>query len=186
MPAAAVSRGPTTVVVMGVSGSGKSSVARCLSELLGWPWLDADDLHPSGNVTKMAAGAPLDDTDREPWLQAVAAWIGERESSGQDAVVACSALRRRYREVLRHGHESVLLAHLDLAPALLAQRLADRRGHFMPAALLDSQLARLEELDADEPGVRLVVAPAWSAEQTANRIVALLALQRGVTRTAQQ
>jgi gluconokinase len=172
---------PTTLVVMGVSGSGKSSVARALSGLLGWPWLDADDLHPPANLTKMAAGRPLDDADRAPWLRAVAAWIGEREQAQQDSVVACSALRRRYREVLRAGHPSVLLAHLAPAPEVLAQRLTARQDHFMPARLLDSQLAGLEELDADEPAVRLSVAPTWSAEQTARRLVALLALRPRAT-----
>jgi gluconokinase len=107
----------------------------------------------------------------------VAAWIGERESAGCDAVVACSALRRRYREVLRAGHPSVLFADLSVAAEVIAGRLAARHGHFMPAALLGSQLSTLEDLEADEPGIRLPVAAAWSPQETAGRLVALLDLQ---------
>jgi gluconokinase len=169
--------GPTTVVVMGVSGSGKSAVAGALSELLHWPWLDADDLHPAANVAAMAAGHPLGDAERAPWLRAVAGWIGEQEQAGHDAVLACSALRRRYRDVLRDGHPSVLFAHLEVDPALVARRLQARQGHFMPARLLGSQLAAMEELAADEPGIRLVVAPGWTPAQTAGRIIALVELK---------
>ncbi len=167
----------TTLVLMGVSGSGKSAVAGELARTLGWPYLDADDLHPAANAAKMAAGHPLDDADRAPWLRAVAVWIGEREAAGEDALVACSALRRRYRDVLCGGHPSVLFAHLAPEPAVLAQRLAGRHGHFMPPALLGSQLEVLEELDADEPGLRLPVAASWSPAQTAGRLVSLLDLR---------
>jgi gluconokinase len=162
---------------MGVSGSGKSAVATALAGILGWPYLDADDLHPPANVAKMAAGHPLDDADRAPWLRAVAAWIGDREAGGQDALAACSALRRRHRDVLRDGHPSVLFAHLAPEPSVLARRLAARHGHFMPAALLGSQLDVLEDLDADEPGVRVPTAASWSAAETAGRLAALLDLR---------
>ena len=174
--------GTTTLVVMGVSGSGKSSVAAALAGALGWPYVDADDLHPAANKAKMSAGHPLDDADRAPWLLAVAAWIGQHEAAGVDALVACSALRRRYREVLRDGHPSVFFAYLAVDPDVLAERLANRRGHFMPAGLLGSQLEALEELDADEPGVRVAVAAGWSAEQTALRLVGLLDLRPRSTR----
>jgi gluconokinase len=164
----------TTLVLMGVAGSGKSAVAAELHAMLGWPALDADDLHPAENVALLSAGIPLDDAHREPWLRAVAAWIGAREQAGESALVACSALRRRYREMLRAGHPSVLFAHLDPDPAELARRLAERHDHFMPASLLPSQLDTLEELAPDEPGVRLPVAAAWSAPETAGRLTALL------------
>ena len=169
--------GTTTLVVMGVSGSGKSAVASELAQRLGWTYLDADDLHPAENIAKMAAGHPLDDADRAPWLAAVAAWIGQRESAGEDALVACSALRRRYRDVLRSGHPSVLFAHVAPDPAVIAERLAHRHGHFMPPALLGSQLHDLDELDVDEPGVRLPVASGWTPAQTAQRLAALLDLR---------
>ena len=132
------------VVVMGVSGSGKSTVGSALAAELGWAFLDADDLHPAANVAAMAAGRPLDDTDRAPWLEAVGAWL----DTHRPCVVACSALRRRYRDVLRR--DGVLFVHLAGDHTLLAERLAGRTGHFMPAALLDSQLDALEPPEADE------------------------------------
>jgi gluconokinase len=144
-----------TVVVMGASGSGKSTVARLLADRTGWPMCEADDLHPAANVAKMAAGIPLVDDDRWPWLKGVAGWIGEQEAAGRDAVVACSALRRAYRDVLRDGHPSVVFVYLQLSEADLNARVAGRRGHFMPAALVASQLATLEPLAADEPGLAL-------------------------------
>jgi gluconokinase len=116
-----------TIVLMGVAGAGKSTVMASLVELLGWPWLEGDALHPPANVEKMAAGMPLSDADRMPWLDAVAGWIGERERERSSSVVTCSALRRDYRDRLR-------------------------RGHFMPASMLSSQLDALEPLQPDEPG----------------------------------
>ena len=142
----------TCVVLMGVAGSGKSSVMAALVARLGWPALEGDALHPPANVAKMAAGVPLTDLDRAPWLAAVAEWIGEREAARESAVLTCSALRRLYRDVLRAGHPSVWFVHLDAPRAVLEERIAAREGHFMPPSMLDSQLATLEPLAPDEPG----------------------------------
>ena len=141
---------------MGVSGCGKSTVARALAHRWDVDFADADDLHSPQNVAAMAAGRPLDDEARAPWLAAVAQWLGEHTGGG---VMACSALRRPYRDVLRSGAPGVVFLHLDGDPALLAQRLANRRDHFMPPALLASQLRTLEPLGPDERGVAVDVAP---------------------------
>lgn len=141
-----------TLVVMGVSGVGKTSVADAIVDRSGWVFVEGDDLHPEANRAKMTAGTPLDDDDRWPWLRRIAAWIGEQEAAGRDAVLTCSALKRSYRDLLRDGHPSVLFVHL-LAPRTLIQtRLDNRRGHYMPPALLGSQLETLEPLHPDEPG----------------------------------
>jgi gluconokinase len=142
-----------TLVVMGVSGVGKSSVADELVARTGWAFVEGDDLHPASNRAKMAAGRPLDDEDRRPWLHRVAAWIGEQEAAGRGAVVTCSALKRCYRDLLREGHPSVRFVHLLAPGGLIAERLRNRTGHYMPPSLLDSQLATLEPLAADEPGI---------------------------------
>jgi gluconokinase len=141
-----------TLVVMGVSGVGKTSVAAAIVSRTGWAFAEGDDLHPEANRAKMAAGTPLDDDDRWPWLRRIAAWIGEQEAAGRDAVVTCSALRRSYRDLLRDGHPSVRFVHLLAPPTLLQSRVDNRRGHYMPPALLGSQLATLEPLGPDEPG----------------------------------
>ena len=141
-----------TTVLMGVSAVGKSSVMAALERRLGWPTLEGDSLHPPANVAKMAAGIPLSDADREPWLEAVAGWIGDRERERTSSIVTCSALRRRYRDILRRGHPSVWFVHLTAPAAELAARMATRTGHFMPASMLASQLATLESLQRDEPG----------------------------------
>lgn len=138
---------------MGVSGAGKSTIAEALASRLGVPYLDADDLHPPANIASMAAGVPLRDVDRWPWLDQVGAWLAGRRGSG--GVVACSALRRVYRDRLRDAVPELWALHLDAGPALLRARLAARTDHFLPASLLDSQLATLEPLDADERGVVL-------------------------------
>jgi gluconokinase len=143
---------PTTIVVMGVSGSGKSTVAAGLVDRLGWGFAEGDDFHPRANVEKMRNGQPLDDDDRRPWLRTLAAWIGEQEEAGKSVVVTCSALKRSYRDLLRDGHPSVWFAHVDVPREVLADRLAQRQGHYMPPSLLDSQLATLERLGDDEPG----------------------------------
>jgi gluconokinase len=164
----------TTIVLMGVAGAGKSTVMAALVERLRWPSLEGDAVHPPGNVAKMAAGVPLTDADRAPWLAAISAWISEREEERSSAIVACSALRRRYRDVLRAGHGSVWFIHLDVPQDVLAERIAGRTGHFMPASMLGSQLATLERLGGDEPGS--VVSAEDAPAVVADRIVRLLRL----------
>ncbi|MCU1673147.1 MAG: Leucyl aminopeptidase [Frankiales bacterium] len=144
-----------TLVVMGVSGSGKTTVGRGLAHGLGWVFTEGDEHHPPDNVSKMAAGTPLTDEDRWPWLAELADWIGRREAGGEDAVLTCSALKRSYRDLLRDGHPSVRFVHLTVSPETLRERLAQRQGHYMPASLLDSQLAALEPLAPGEPGLVL-------------------------------
>nr|WP_218023370.1 gluconokinase [Nocardia altamirensis] len=141
---------PPLVVVMGVSGSGKSTVGTLLAAALGVEYAEGDDFHPPANVAKMAAGIPLDDADRAPWLDTVAAWLGDRADRG--GVVTCSALKHAYRDRLRTAAPTAFFVHMAASRAELAHRLADRRGHFMPASLLDSQLAALEPLSEDERG----------------------------------
>lgn len=143
-----------SVVVMGVSGTGKTTVGQGIARALGCDFTEGDTLHPAVNVEKMRSGTPLTDEDRWPWLRRVAAAIGEHEAAGLDLVVTCSALKREYRDLLRRGHPSVWFAHVDTPREVLARRLSERQGHFMPGSLLDSQLATLEPLAADEPGHR--------------------------------
>lgn len=157
------------VVVMGVSGSGKSTVGALLAERLGVPFADADDLHPPANVAKMAAGQPLDDDDRAPWLALVGRELAGARSTG--IVMACSALRRRYRDLIRDAAPETVFVHLHGSRELLAERMGARTGHFMPTALLDSQLATLEE-PGDEEGVTVGIEP--SPENIARQIAAKL------------
>jgi gluconokinase len=145
----------TTIVVMGVSGSGKSTVLSGLGERLGWPTAEADEFMPPANVEKMRAGHALTDADRWPWLHALADWIGEREVGGENAVMTCSALRRAYRDVLRSGHPSVWFAHLAVPADELRRRVESRHHEYMPASLLHSQLETLEPLGRDEPGAEV-------------------------------
>jgi len=140
------SPGTTTIVVMGVSGSGKSTVAATLVDLLGFEFAEGDEFHPPANVEKMRAGIPLDDEDRWPWLRTLAAWIGDHEQAGRSDVVTCSALKRVYRDLLRDGHPSVWFAHVAVDADTLRERLGKRTGHYMPPSLLDSQMATLEPL----------------------------------------
>ena len=142
----------THLVVMGVSGTGKSTVAKVLAERLGWPFAEGDDLHPAANVAKMAAGIPLEDPDRWPWLDAIAAWTSEQAAQGNSTIVTCSALRRAYRDRLRAAAAGTVFVHLVGSPDLLAERMGARKDHFMPTSLLPSQLDALESLEADEPG----------------------------------
>jgi gluconokinase len=144
---------PAFVVVMGVSGSGKTTLARGLAQRLHWEFQEGDDLHPAANVEKMARGQALTDEDRRPWLEAIGHWIDERRALGEHGVLTCSALRRDYRDLLRDGRPEVRFCHVVTDSETLRARLEHRRGHYMPASLLPSQLATLEPLAADEPGV---------------------------------
>lgn len=138
---------------MGVAGSGKSTVGAALAQRLGVSFEDADHMHPPGNVAKMAAGQPLTDADRHPWLERVGAWL----TTHHDGVMSCSALKRAYRDQLRATCPSVRFLHLRGSPELIEERLAARTGHFLPASLLASQLATLEPLGTDERGVTVDV-----------------------------
>ena len=138
------------LVVMGVAGSGKSTVGAALAQRLGVPFADADDLHPPANIAKMSAGEPLDDEDRRPWLETIGEWLAAHPEGG---VVSCSALKRTYRDQLRSHVADLELLHLEGSYEVIARRQASRPGHFMPASLLASQFATLEPLGADEHGV---------------------------------
>ena len=153
---------PTVLVVMGVCGTGKSTVAGLLADHLGWPLQEGDDLHPEANVRKMSQGVALTDGDRWPWLDAVAAWIDERAAAGEPGIVTCSALKRSYRDVLRRP--GVVFVHLAGTYQLIASRMAQRTDHFMPSTLLDSQLASLERPDPDEQVVTVDVAGSPTAQ----------------------
>jgi gluconokinase len=143
------------VLVMGVSGSGKTTVGEALAEELGFEMIEGDDHHPPENVAKMAAGTPLTDDDRRPWLQTLAELLSDRHARGQRTVLACSALRRAYRDILRAAvpADETFIIQLEADPETLRGRMESRRGHYMPPALLESQLAALEPLHPDERGV---------------------------------
>ncbi len=143
----------TIVVVMGVSGSGKTTVAKDLAAALHCQFLEGDDLHPRANVEKMSKGTPLTDADRLPWLQAIARRIDGWRSGGESGVVTCSALKRTYRDILIGDRTDVTLAYLKGSRALIERRMAARHNHFMPVALLDSQFGTLEEPGADEHAI---------------------------------
>jgi gluconokinase len=148
---------PCALVVMGVSGSGKSTIAEKLAERLGWIFEDGDSFHPASNVAKMRAGHPLTDEDRWPWLQAIADEIDRVCKAGERAVIACSALKHAYRDILVHGRRDVRIVFLRGTQALIADRLARRKGHFMPAGLLDSQFKTLEPPEASERPVTVSI-----------------------------
>ena len=148
---------PCALVLMGVSGSGKSTIAEALAERIGWRCEDGDKFHPASNVAKMSAGQPLTDEDRWPWLKAIADEIDRLCGKDQPTVFACSALKRAYREVLVHGRDDVRIVFLDGTQALIAKRLAARKGHFMPADLLDSQFRTLEPPAPDEGAVTVSI-----------------------------
>lgn len=159
---------------MGVSGSGKSSVGALLAERLGVPFEEGDALHPAANVAKMAAGRPLDDDDRWPWLDAIGAWVAARVADGTGGVVSCSALRRVYRERLAAaGGSAIRFVYLRASEATIAARLSHRVGHFMPAALLPSQFATLEEPSQDE-GVTTVNTDGLTIDEVVTEVVASL------------
>lgn len=161
------------VVVAGVSGSGKTTVGGLLATRLGWPFTDGDQLHPASNVAKMASGLPLTDDDRLPWLRAIAAEMDSRIDVGQSAVLACSALKRAYRDLLVGGRVTVGIAFLIIDRDVAARRLAARHGHFFDPKLLDSQFADLEPPTADEAAVVVVPAadrPQVTADLLASRL----------------
>ncbi|WP_051162333.1 gluconokinase [Nocardia brevicatena] len=160
------------VVVMGVTGTGKTTTGRLLATRLGVPFADADDFHSRANIAKMTSGIPLDDADREPWLASVGYWLRDREAAGTGAVVACSALKRRYRDILRSFVPGIYFLHLTAERPELLERLSTRRGHFMPVSLLDSQLAGIEPLQEGERGtvVHSSRTPAEAVEAVAARL----------------
>jgi carbohydrate kinase (thermoresistant glucokinase family) len=139
---------PPVILMMGVSGSGKTTIGAMLAGRLGWEYAEADDFHPASNVAKMRAGEPLTDEDRWPWLQRIADWIDEHLANGTPTVVTCSALKKKYRDVLRRP--DMALVYLDIDHEVLIQRMAARHGHFFPAKLLESQLRDLEPPTPDE------------------------------------
>jgi gluconokinase len=146
---------PPMVVLTGVAGSGKTTVGAMLAGKLGWVYAEADDFHPKANLEKMAAGHPLTDADRWPWLEAIGRWIDARRAAHEPGVVSCSGLKRAYRDVLRRGRPNVRMVLLNGSRELLERRLLARHGHFMKATMLDSQLADFEPPAPDE-GVLVV------------------------------
>lgn len=144
---------PAAIVLMGVSGSGKTEIGRRLAQRLGWAFRDADEFHPTANVAKMRAGIPLDDRDREPWLASLAAVLREAVAGRPQLVLACSALKRAHRGRLGLPAAGVRLVHLHGEPDVIRKRIEQRAGHFMPASLLDSQLQALEPPGADEDAI---------------------------------
>ncbi|MGC5584413.1 gluconokinase [Ornithinimicrobium sp. W1679] len=148
---------PVHVVVMGVSGCGKSTIARALHERLGWEFAEGDEYHPASNVEKMAAGRPLMDQDRWPWLRTLARWTQERDERGESTILSCSSLKRSYRDLLREGAPGTYFVHMHGDKGLLLERM-ETREHFMPPTLLESQLDTLEMLEPDERGVVVDIA----------------------------
>jgi gluconokinase len=166
--------GAPIVLVMGVSGSGKTTVGALLAGQLSWTYAEADDFHPPANVAKMAAGHPLTDEDRWPWLAAIGAWIDERRASGEPGVVTCSALKRGYRDFLRQGRPETRVVYLHGSRELIMSRLVARHGHFFRAELLDTQFADLEEPAADEDII--VVSVDGTPPEIVDRIIAELGI----------
>ena len=159
----------TVVVMMGVSGSGKTTIAEIVGKHLSWPMLEGDKFHPPANVEKMSHGIPLTDEDRWPWLRAIAAAIDDWRANRQSGVVACSTLKRAYRDILIGDRKDVVLVYLRGSKDLIGQRMAARKGHFMPSALLDSQFATLEEPQDDERPI--VVSVAGAPDEIADDVI---------------
>jgi gluconokinase len=161
------------LIVAGVSGSGKTTVGALLAGRLGWQFADADAFHPAANVAKMAAGIPLTDADRQPWLHAITAWMDERIALGASAVVTCSALKRAYRDDLLRGRPQARMIFLSVDREEVARRLAARHGHFFPSGLLSSQFDALEPPQPDEP--RVTVVPSGpDPQETVTAIIAVV------------
>ncbi|HLJ22140.1 MAG TPA: ribose-5-phosphate isomerase A, partial [Stellaceae bacterium] len=163
---------PPILVVMGVSGAGKTTIARELAARLGWSFEEGDSLHPESNVAKMHAGIPLTDADREPWLEAVAAWIDGQRAKRLPGIITCSALKRSYRDIIIGNRPEARLVYLRGSRSLIAERLAGRHGHFMPAGLLQSQIDTLEEPGPDEDPLTVDIGP--SPDRVAQEIIRLL------------
>jgi carbohydrate kinase (thermoresistant glucokinase family) len=168
---------PLVIVLMGVAGCGKSTTGAALAKALGWPFRDADSFHPPANIAKMSQGLPLDDDDRGPWLAAIAQWIDERCEAGEPGIVSCSALKRDYRQRIIGARRSVRLVYLKGDMALIGRRLQARKHHFMPASLLESQFATLEEPRADERPV--IVSVAMSPRRVVGTILERLRFEDG-------
>ena len=170
------------VVVAGVSGSGKSTICGLLAGRLGWPFMDGDSLHPQANIAKMASGVPLTDEDRMPWLAAIGEWMDGQISAGQPGIVACSALKRAYRQMLAGNRPEVVIVLLLVDREVAARRLAARHGHFFDGRLLDSQFADLDPPVPLEPSV-LAVETTDRPEQTAAEVLRRLGLSGAPTAT---
>lgn len=167
---------PDIVIVMGVSGSGKTTVAKGIAAAMGWDFAEGDDFHSAANVAKMHSGHPLTDADRWPWLESIGDWISAKVAGGQSAVVTCSALRRTYRDLLRQDRPAVRFLHVTAPSGLIEDRMEHRPDHYMPASLLPSQLETLEPLGPDEPGA--VVTAQGSPDQVLDSALTALGLRR--------
>jgi gluconokinase len=165
---------PGFVIIMGVAGSGKTTIAAKLAISLGWSYEDADWFHPAANIEKMHSGQPITDEDRRPWLEAIAKWIDDARRKHGHAVIACSALKRSYRRILIGDHADERLVYLKGEPALIARRMALRHNHFMPPSLLESQFAALEEPGEDEHPI--VVSIEAKPQEMVERIIARLGI----------
>lgn len=147
--------GRTSIIVMGPSGVGKTTVAEGMAKELGWTFAEADEFHSKANIQKMSDGIPLDDDDRAPWLASIRDWISQQAEAGRDSVLTCSALKRRYRDTLREADARVVFLEIVIDQKVVAERLAKRKGHYMPASLLASQYEALEDLGTNEDGIKI-------------------------------
>lgn len=171
---------PPILVIMGVSGAGKTTIARELTARLGWPFEEGDALHPPENVAKMHSGIPLTDADRQPWLERVAAWIDGQRAKKQPGIITCSALKRSYRQIIIGGRPEVRLIYLRAGRDLLVEHMAGRHGHFMPGALLQSQIDTLEEPEPSEEPITIELGP--PPDQVADEIIRLLCASEALIR----